>query len=68
MYWVPALLQTEDYARAIIMGIARKIEPSVLKQRVEARLRRQDLLNQEKPPRYRALLDEAVLRRKVGGA
>ena len=68
MYWVPALLQTEDYARAMITGIARKIEPSVLKQRIEARLRRQDLLNRDKPPRYRALLDEAVLHRKVGGS
>ena len=68
MYWVPALLQTEDYARAMITGIARKIEPSVLKQRIEARIRRQDLLNRDKPPRYRALLDEAVLHRKVGGS
>jgi transcriptional regulator with XRE-family HTH domain len=68
MYWVPALLQTEDYARAMITGIARKIEPPVLQQRIEARLRRQGLLNREKPPRYRALLDEAVLHRKVGGS
>lgn len=68
MYWVPALLQTEDYTRAMITGIARKIEPSVLKQRIEARIRRQDLLNRDKPPRYRALLDEAVLHRKVGGS
>jgi transcriptional regulator with XRE-family HTH domain len=68
MYWVPALLQTEDYARAMITGIARKIEPPVLKQRIEARIRRQDLLSRDKPPRYRALLDEAVLHRKVGGS
>jgi transcriptional regulator with XRE-family HTH domain len=68
MYWVPALLQTEDYARAMITGIARKIEPPILQQRIEARLRRQDLLDREKPPRYRALLDEAVLQRKVGGS
>jgi transcriptional regulator with XRE-family HTH domain len=68
MFWVPALLQTEDYARAMITGIARKIEPPVLQQRIEARLRRQGLLDREKPPRYRALLDEAVLHRKVGGS
>jgi transcriptional regulator with XRE-family HTH domain len=67
MYYVPALLQTGDYARAIIRGIERKIEPHVLDQRVDARLRRQELLEQETPPRYRALLDEAVLRRQVGG-
>lgn len=67
MYYVPPLLQTEDYARAIIKGIARKMDPAVLDQRVEARLRRQQLLQQDSPPRYRALLDEAVLHRCVGG-
>jgi hypothetical protein len=40
----------------------------VLEQRIEARLRRQELLELETPPRYRALLDEAVLHRQVGGA
>ena len=67
MYFVPALLQTQDYARAIIKGIAPKIDPGILEQRVEARLRRQDLLKQENPPRYRAVLDESVFRRQVGG-
>jgi transcriptional regulator with XRE-family HTH domain len=68
MYVVPALLQTSDYARAIIKGIERRMDSDVLDQRVEARLRRQELLEQETPPRYRALLDEAVLHRQVGGA
>lgn len=67
MYWVPALLQTSDYARATIKSIERKIEAAVLEQRIEARLRRQELLERQPPPRYRALLDEAVLRRQVGG-
>lgn len=68
MYYVPALLQTEDYARAIIKAILPGIEPNVLEQRVEARLRRQQLLERENPPRYRVLLDEAVLHREVGSA
>jgi transcriptional regulator with XRE-family HTH domain len=68
MYYVPPLLQTSDYARAIIKGIARKMDPKTLDQRVEARLRRQRLLERETPPRYRALLDEAVLHRQVGGS
>ena len=68
MYWVPALMQTESYARAMIKGIARQIEPAILQYRTEARLRRQDLLAQEQPPRYHALVDEAVLHRRVGGA
>jgi transcriptional regulator with XRE-family HTH domain len=67
MFFVPALLQTEDYAAAIIKGIQPKIRPEILRQRVEARMRRQQLLEQPNPPRYRALLDEAALRRQVGG-
>jgi hypothetical protein len=67
MYHVPGLLQTSDYARAIIKGIERKIHPEALDNRVEARLRRQELLEGDKPPRFRAILDEAVLRRRIGG-
>jgi len=66
MYYVPALLQTEGYARAIIKGILPKIAPEIHEQRVEARLRRQQKLEQP-DVRYRALLDEAVLHRPVGG-
>lgn len=67
MYYIPALLQTEDYARVIIKAIARKIEPAIFEQRVKARLRRQQLLEPDNRPRYRVLLDEAVLRRCIGG-
>jgi transcriptional regulator with XRE-family HTH domain len=67
MYFIPALLQSEDYAREIIKGIAPKIEEDILAQRVEARMVRQKLLLAPKPPKYRALLDEAVLHRQVGG-
>jgi transcriptional regulator with XRE-family HTH domain len=68
MYWVPALMQTESYAREMVKGIARQIDPTILQYRIDARLRRQDLLDGEQPPRYRALVDEAVLHRRVGGA
>ena len=68
MYFLPALLQTEDYAVAIIKAIAPRISPDVLRQRVEARMRRQQLIQQPDPPRYRALLDEAVLHRQIGGS
>lgn len=67
MYYVPALLQTEAYAREIIRTIAPKMDPEVHEERVEARLRRQELLEQDSRPGYHALLDEAVLRRRVGG-
>jgi transcriptional regulator with XRE-family HTH domain len=67
MYYLPALLQTEDYARTIIKIIAPKIDPGIHQQRVEARLRRQQLLVSADRPRYRVLLDEAAVRRHVGG-
>ena len=67
MSFVPALLQTSEYARATIQGIDRRVAAAVLNQRVEARMRRQELLERPDPPRYRSLLDEAVLRRHVGG-
>ncbi len=65
--YLHGLVQTEDYARAIIKAIAPKIAPAILQQRVDARLRRQELLEQGSPPSYRLLLDEAALRRPIGG-
>jgi transcriptional regulator with XRE-family HTH domain len=67
MYYVPGLLQTEDYARGIIKTVAPKMETHIVQQRVEARLRRQHLLADASRPRYQVLLDEAVIRRGVGG-
>jgi len=68
MYYVPALLQTEEYTRLIIKAIAPKMDPEIYRQRVEVRMRRQmSVLGKEGRPRYRVLLDEAVLRRRVGG-
>lgn len=68
MYYVPALLQIPEYAHAIIKGIAQRMDPRIVDERVEARIRRQQLLERENRPRYRALLDEAVLHRLVGGS
>lgn len=67
MCYVPGLLQTEDYARGIIKTVAPKMDAHVVQQRVEARLRRQQLLEDDSRPRYHVLLDEAVIRRGVGG-
>ena len=64
---VPALLQTPDYARAVIAAVRPDLPPSEIGRRVELRLRRQELLDQERPPRMRVLLDDTVLRRPVGG-
>lgn len=68
MYYVPPLLQTEDYARAVIRGISRRMDPRVVNERVEARMLRQRRFDGVGRPRYRALADEAVLRRELGGS
>jgi transcriptional regulator with XRE-family HTH domain len=67
MHYVPALLQTENYARTIIKSIARKIDPSIYEDRVKARMKRQLRLDGDNRPRYSVLLDEAVIQRPVGG-
>jgi transcriptional regulator with XRE-family HTH domain len=66
MNYVPALLQTEEYAQTIIRAITPKIDPDKHRQRVEVWMRRQQLLEPDERPRYRVLLDEAVLHRRVG--
>ncbi|SOE10631.1 Helix-turn-helix domain-containing protein [Streptomyces sp. 2323.1] len=63
---VPGLLQTEDYARALL-NVARPSVGLQLGRMLEARMRRQDVLTRADPPVFWAILDEAVLRRPVGG-
>lgn len=65
---IPGLLQTEAYARRVVQGILFDADPSLVEQRVEARLRRQELLKIDHPPTLRIVVDESALRRKVGGA
>jgi transcriptional regulator with XRE-family HTH domain len=64
---VPALLQTADYAKAVIGGVRPDLPPAEIDRRVELRLRRQALLDQERPPALRVLLDDTVVGRPVGG-
>jgi transcriptional regulator with XRE-family HTH domain len=66
--YIPGLLQTRDYAEGIIRTVAPKMDPNVIQQRIEARLRRQRLLAEDDRPRYHVVLDEAVMHRSVGGA
>ncbi len=67
MSYMPGLLQTAEYAQGIIRTVAPKMELQVAHQRTEARMRRQQLLEKDNPPRFDVLLDEAVLHRGVGG-
>jgi transcriptional regulator with XRE-family HTH domain len=64
---VPALLQTADYARAVIGAVRPDLPGAEIDRRVELRLRRQALLDEDHPPALRVLLDDTVLRRPVGG-
>jgi transcriptional regulator with XRE-family HTH domain len=65
---VPGLLQTERYARQIILGYREvaTVPPSVIERRVEARMIRQRLLTGAEPSELAAVLDESVLRRQWG--
>ncbi|MCK8433629.1 helix-turn-helix domain-containing protein [Streptomyces sp. D2-8] len=60
---VYGLLQTPEYARAVLGAI----QPENLDELVEARMERQRLLRKEKPPLVWVVLDEAVLYRPMGG-
>jgi transcriptional regulator with XRE-family HTH domain len=66
---VPGLLQTEEYVRAILPAVALKpISDELFEDLVAIRLRRQkEILHSGHPPEYTAIVDEAVLRRIVGG-
>ncbi|MEU0083192.1 helix-turn-helix transcriptional regulator [Streptomyces sp. NPDC006274] len=65
--FVPGLLQTEDYARAIMLGGAiGHTEPDDVERHVALRMERQSLLTRPDAPRLWAVMDETVLRRPVG--
>jgi hypothetical protein len=66
--FVPGLLQTPDYARAVLqIGVGRESKLDT-EQRVGVRLHRQQILHRPGPPRLWAVVDEAALRRPIGGA
>src|ERR1700759_1835789 len=63
---VPGLLQTEEYARAVFRARFGATDQEI-KDQVAARLKRQETLTRQDPPELWVILDEAVLRRPVGG-
>jgi transcriptional regulator with XRE-family HTH domain len=67
---IPGLLQTEGYARRLISkgySLA-PVPPSQLDRGVKLRMRRQEVLTRNPPLNLSAVIDEAVLRRRVGSA
>jgi transcriptional regulator with XRE-family HTH domain len=66
--YIPGLLQTPDYARAILRVIYPRKQTGESEQLVRARLERQARLRGGDAPEFRALIDESVLHRLVGDA
>ena len=64
--FVHGLFQTEDYARAV-SRLRKTASDDEIERRVALRLKRQDLLSRPNPPYIWSVMDEAVLRRVVGG-
>ncbi|MFI5673922.1 helix-turn-helix domain-containing protein [Streptomyces cellulosae] len=66
-HFVPGLLQTEDYARAVLEAgtIGQHAGPEAIERHVSLRMARQRLLDRPDPPHLWVIMDETVLRRPV---
>jgi hypothetical protein len=68
LQFVPGLLQTPEYARAVVqLGRDRPLPEAELERLVTLRMSRQVVLTRQRPARLWAVIDEAVLRRPIGG-
>ncbi|MFG2647216.1 helix-turn-helix domain-containing protein [Streptomyces sp. NPDC048436] len=65
--YVPGLLQTRAYAEAVHRASEMRCEEREVQHMVDIRMKRQELLTREEPPHIWAIVDEAVIRRCVGG-
>lgn len=68
LQFIPGLLQTEDYARAVVSIGHPHADPAEIDRRVALRMARRRLLDGPSPPKLWAVIDEAALRRPIGGA
>ncbi|MFF3228496.1 helix-turn-helix domain-containing protein [Nocardia suismassiliense] len=65
---VPELLQTPEYARALLsLAHSGELQPDI-ERRVALRMRRQEILNRPHPPQLWVIVEEAALRRPIGGS
>jgi transcriptional regulator with XRE-family HTH domain len=65
---VPGLLQTSEYARALFLAWHGTDSDDQVDQLVNARIERQTIFHRDAPPSLWAVLDEGVLRRRIGSA
>jgi transcriptional regulator with XRE-family HTH domain len=63
---VPGLLQTSDYAGAVLRALRPQVPADEAARRIEFRMLRQTIFSGDDPPAFSVVLDEAVLRRRVG--
>ena len=68
IHFVPGLLQTPEYARAVLSSTVPPLTGRDLDRAVTLRLTRQQVLEREHPLTVWAVVDEAALRRRIGGA
>jgi transcriptional regulator with XRE-family HTH domain len=65
--FIPGLLQTEEYARVVINQGNGGVSAENIERRVGVRMSRQKILSRHDPPRLWVVVDEAALRRQIGG-
>src|SRR5579859_1982392 len=65
--FVPGLLQTREYARAVVMLGHWQAPEKEIEHRVDLRMDRQRILHRPEPPQVWVVIDESALRRPVGG-
>ncbi len=67
-YAVQGLLQTEDYARAILRELQPRDSPEQIQRLTDLRMKRHEVLYRDPPLDLWVILDEALIRRTIGGA
>jgi hypothetical protein len=65
-FWMPGLLQTEEYARIVISNLEAR-NPHRIDPLVDLRMERQEVLVRQPPGDFHFIMDEAVIRRVIGG-
>ncbi|WP_228826519.1 helix-turn-helix domain-containing protein [Nocardia abscessus] len=65
---IPELLQTPDYARALFVLAHPHEDEESIERRVALRMRRQEILTRPDPPQMWLIIEEAALRRRIGGS
>jgi hypothetical protein len=65
--FIPGLLQTPEYAKAVILLGHGSAPPAEVERRVAVRMKRQQVLAREDPPQLWVVVDEGALRRPIGG-